>query len=119
MVGTNTSERFLNIKYSYLMHVADYSKGNNLLDDPSFAWWCPIYLRKWKITILIFLLEVDAQVLDVSPEVSGGSRSKGKRMVIPCGEVQWINKLLITSSCLISKRKVKDPQVDTKKLLHT
>ena len=28
------------------MQVVDYSKGNNLLNYPSFVWWFPIYLRK-------------------------------------------------------------------------
>ena len=35
-----------NLKYSYLVPLADYSVVNKLQDGPTFAWWVPYTLKK-------------------------------------------------------------------------
>ena len=39
--GTNTWEILASLKESHPMQVADYSKGEDLLNEPEFALWFP------------------------------------------------------------------------------
>jgi len=44
--GLQTWENLSDIKESYPLDVAEYAAGNQIIAEPAFAWWCPLYLKK-------------------------------------------------------------------------
>ena len=60
--GTQSWEKLSNLKESYPLEIADYARGNDISDEPAFAWWvgqflkekrrilCKVKKRYWKRT---------------------------------------------------------------------
>ena len=46
--GTTSWARLADMKESFPLEVAEYAKGNNIIHEPAFAWWCHKVLRRKK-----------------------------------------------------------------------
>ena len=44
--GHQSWEKLSDLKESLPVEVAEYAKGNGIIDEPAFAWWAPRYLKE-------------------------------------------------------------------------
>ena len=53
------------------MEISDYSKGYAIIEEPSLAWWCPLYLNKnQKIMYKVKSNITNKYVVDVPQTIS-------------------------------------------------